>query len=147
MKPPLHVDEGFGAGDVIDHDDPVGPPIIPVGPGSVSELRRNQGQPLRRTRQPALTMGGEGEGPVHPPRPGGLSWPSGPGQHCCSPCYPGVVRREHLALWGQPDCSEAADSMKLKFLFHFSSSGNGAFPDGSAHQIPWAATTAPDCYN
>lgn len=45
MKPPFDVDEGLGTGDVINHDDPVGPPIIPVGPGSVSKLQPTQDLP------------------------------------------------------------------------------------------------------
>ena len=101
---------------------------------------------------------------MRPPKPGGLKLTSGPGQHCHSPCSPGAVRRERPALWGQPDCSEAAKGMKLKFLFPFSSPGNGAFPDGSARdfQVPSAGDQGsipgqgtrshqwqlrPDCYN
>ena len=33
MQPPLHVCEAFSAGDVVDHDDPVSPPVVGAGDG------------------------------------------------------------------------------------------------------------------
>ena len=34
MQPPLHVGEALSAGDVVDHNDPVGPPVVGAGDGT-----------------------------------------------------------------------------------------------------------------
>lgn len=36
MKPPLDIDKGLSTSDVVNHNDPMGPPIIPVGPRCAS---------------------------------------------------------------------------------------------------------------
>ena len=34
MQPPLHVGEALSAGDVVDHNDPVSPPVVGAGDGA-----------------------------------------------------------------------------------------------------------------
>ena len=41
MQPPLHVGEALSAGDVVDHDDPVGPPVVGAGDGPEPLLARS----------------------------------------------------------------------------------------------------------
>ena len=47
MQPPLHVGEALSAGDVVDHDDPVGPPVVGAGDGP---------EPLLAGRVPDLQL-------------------------------------------------------------------------------------------